>query len=61
MTAGLREMGIDSFATPMGAFYLYADLASHGVTDSLGLCDALLEEAGVAMTPGVDFEEPVCP
>ena len=25
--------------------------------DSLGLCGALLEEAGVAMTPGVDFEE----
>ena len=38
---------------------MYVNLAAHGVTDSLGLCDALLEEAGVAMTPGVDFEE-VC-
>lgn len=54
---GLTRMGIHSYAEPMGAFYLYADLGSHGVTDSLAFCDALLEEAGVAMTPGVDFEE----
>ena len=45
------------YAPPQGAFYLYADLRAHGVTDSLGFCDALLTEAGVAMTPGVDFEE----
>ena len=36
---------------------MYVDLSAHGVRDSLGLCDALLEEGGVAMTPGVDFEE----
>jgi aspartate/methionine/tyrosine aminotransferase len=53
-------MGIhsDCYAPPQGAFYLYADLKSHGVSDSLRLCEALLEEAGVAMTPGVDFEHP---
>lgn len=53
-------MGVRSteYAPPQGAFYLYADLRAHGVTDSLALCDALLTEAGVAMTPGVDFEEP---
>ena len=58
--AGLTAMGIapTEYAPPQGAFYLYADLSAHGVTDSLKLCDALLEEAGVAMTPGVDFEEP---
>jgi len=56
---GLTKMGIQphEYAPPYGAFYLYADLAAHGVTDSLGLCSALLDEAGVAMTPGVDFEE----
>jgi len=53
-------MGIkpNEYAPPQGAFYLYADLSAHGVTDSLAFCDALLNEAGVAMTPGVDFEEP---
>eukprot|EP00928_Gymnodinium_smaydae_P071944 TRINITY_DN55402_c0_g1_i1.p1 TRINITY_DN55402_c0_g1~~TRINITY_DN55402_c0_g1_i1.p1 ORF type:complete len:423 (+),score=61.00 TRINITY_DN55402_c0_g1_i1:133-1401(+) len=54
----LAKMGVSTFAPPMGAFYLYADLKSHGVSDSLAFCDALLKEAGVAMTPGVDFEEP---
>ena len=57
---GLHAMGIapHEYAPPMGAFYMYVDLRGHGVTDSLGMCDSLLEEAGVAMTPGVDFEEP---
>lgn len=57
---GLAAMSIPSkdIAPPHGAFYMYVSLASFGVTDSLGLCAALLEEAGVAVTPGVDFEEP---
>uniref|UniRef100_A0A7S0A9P8 Aminotransferase class I/classII large domain-containing protein n=1 Tax=Pyrodinium bahamense TaxID=73915 RepID=A0A7S0A9P8_9DINO len=57
---GLGRMGVSSseYAPPQGAFYLYADLRAHGVRDSLAFCDALLEEAGVALTPGVDFEEP---
>ena len=29
-----------------GAFYLYADLGRLGVADSLGMCDALLQDAG---------------
>eukprot|EP00325_Prymnesiales_sp_UTEX-LB-985_P002216 CAMPEP_0174706168 /NCGR_PEP_ID=MMETSP1094-20130205/9117_1 /TAXON_ID=156173 /ORGANISM="Chrysochromulina brevifilum, Strain UTEX LB 985" /LENGTH=114 /DNA_ID=CAMNT_0015904403 /DNA_START=81 /DNA_END=425 /DNA_ORIENTATION=- len=45
------------YAPPSGAFYIYVDLRAHGVVDSLGLCNALLDDAGVAMTPGVDFEE----
>ena len=57
---GLKAMGIaeSEYAPPYGAFYMYVDLRAHGVTDSLALCDALLSEAGVAMTPGVDFEDP---
>lgn len=56
----LEAMGVHSteYARPQGAFYLYADLRAHGVTDSLAFCDALLTEAGVALTPGVDFEQP---
>jgi len=45
-------------AEPMGAFYVFADAsrwarARHA--DSVGLSSLLLEEAGVAVTPGVDF------
>ena len=56
---GLTRMGVQphEYAPPQGAFYIYVNLKGHGVTDSLGMCNALLEEAGVAMTPGVDFEE----
>ena len=41
-----------------GAFYIYVDLSSSGVDDSSKLCYRILEEAGVAITPGVDFEDP---
>ena len=56
---GLQRMGVQphEYAPPQGAFYIYVDLKGHGVNDSLGMCNALLEEAGVAMTPGVDFED----
>ena len=59
---GLSKMGVlpHEYAPPSGAFYMYVDLSRLGVTDSLGLCDALLDDAGVAMTPGVDFEEDGC-
>jgi len=56
--ATLRELNIDQHASPAdGAFYVYVDLAAHGVTDSMALSRRLLEEAGVAVTSGVDFED----
>ena len=55
----LQELGLLSGAAPAdGAFYIYIDLQAAGVTDSMQLCHRLLEEAGVALTPGVDFEDP---
>ncbi|AWZ00299.1 putative N-acetyl-LL-diaminopimelate aminotransferase [Rhodobiaceae bacterium] len=54
----LRELpkaGITSFAPADGAFYLYADV-SHLTDDSAAFCSAMLEEAGVAATPGADFD-----
>ena len=42
--------------TPQGAFYLYAD-CSRFTDDSQELGRRLLEEAGVAVTPGIDFGE----
>jgi aspartate/methionine/tyrosine aminotransferase len=43
-------------AAPMdGAFYLYADVSAHGLP-SPQYCERLLDEAGVALTPGTDFD-----
>jgi aspartate/methionine/tyrosine aminotransferase len=50
----LRELGFDIPVTPAGAFYLYAD-CSRFTADSYAFSQRLLEEAGVAITPGTDF------
>jgi len=51
----LPPMGLERFAPPDGAFYIYADV-SHLTDDSARFCAAMLEEAGVATTPGIDFD-----
>ena len=50
----LRDIGFDIAVTPDGAFYLYAN-CSRFTDDSFSLSSRLLEEAGVAITPGIDF------
>ncbi|MBI3574775.1 MAG: pyridoxal phosphate-dependent aminotransferase [Gammaproteobacteria bacterium] len=50
----LRELGFDIPVTPEGAFYLYAD-ASRFTDDGERFTRELLEQAGVAITPGIDF------
>jgi aspartate/methionine/tyrosine aminotransferase len=50
----LSSLGFDIAGAPEGAFYLYAD-CSRFTDDSFGFSARLLEEAGVAITPGVDF------
>lgn len=50
----LRELGFRIEGSPQGAFYLYAD-SSQLADDSFTFCRRLLEEAGVAVTPGLDF------
>jgi aspartate/methionine/tyrosine aminotransferase len=52
---GLRRLGIDRLAPADGAFYVYADI-SHLTDDSAAFCARLLDEAGVAAAPGVDFD-----
>ena len=51
----LPAMGLTRFAPPDGAFYFYVDV-SRFTRDSLSFCRRLLMEAGVAVTPGVDFD-----
>jgi len=55
MLEGLPKAGFDRIAPPDGAFYVYADV-SHLTDDSLGFARAILDEAGVAVTPGLDFD-----
>lgn len=50
----LCEQGFDIPHKPDGAFYLYAGIDKFN-TDSPSLCLKLLEELGVAITPGADF------
>ena len=52
---GLQQIGLQSFAPPDGAFYFYIDVAKY-TDDSLSFCNDILEEVGVAITPGVDFD-----
>jgi len=50
----LRELGFEIPVTPDGAFYLYANCARFS-NDSYQFANDLLEQAGVAVTPGIDF------
>ncbi len=52
---GLPKLGLSGFLPSDGAFYLYIDVA-HLTNDSSQLCRQLLDEAGVALTPGLDFD-----
>ncbi len=51
----LGEARLTKIASPDGAFYLYADV-SHLTDDSVTFCRRILDETGVAVTPGVDFD-----
>ncbi len=64
----LRAAGLTGFAPADGAFYLYIDVAdacaalartrglNAGAITSLELAQAILEDVGVAVTPGLDFD-----
>jgi aspartate/methionine/tyrosine aminotransferase len=52
---GLPEIGLDRLAPADGAFYVYADISRYS-TDSLAFCAKLLDDTGVAIAPGVDFD-----
>ena len=50
----IQDIGFAVPCKPQGAFYIYAD-ASRFTEDSQAFCLELLEEHGVALTPGLDF------
>ena len=55
MLDGLPNAGFDRIAPPDGAFYVYADVR-HLTDDSRAFAAEILERAGVAVTPGLDFD-----
>ena len=55
MLEGLPKAGFTRIAPPDGAFYIYADV-SDLTDDSLSFAAEILEKAGVAVTPGLDFD-----
>ena len=55
MLEALPRAGFDRLAPADGAFYLFADVS--GLTaDSVAFCARMLDETGVAATPGIDFD-----
>lgn len=55
MLEGLPKAGFANIAPPDGAFYVYADV-SDMTDDSRTLAKQILDEVGVAVTPGLDFD-----
>jgi aspartate/methionine/tyrosine aminotransferase len=54
--AGLAQAGLTGVAPADGAFYVYVDVSAL-TDDALALSTQILEEAGVAVTPGLDFDK----
>lgn len=51
----LPQAGFDRLAPIDGAFYVFADVSQLS-NDSTDFCRRMLEETGVATTPGIDFD-----
>jgi aspartate/methionine/tyrosine aminotransferase len=55
LTAGLSALGFGVVGQADGAFYAYADVSAF-TNNSLKFCEDLLDHAGVAATPRIDFD-----
>jgi aspartate/methionine/tyrosine aminotransferase len=55
MMDGLRAAGLGAFAPPDGAFYIYVDVSAY-TDDARAFAAEILDQAGVAVTPGLDFD-----
>jgi aspartate/methionine/tyrosine aminotransferase len=55
LLTALPEAGFTRLSPAEGAFYLFADISDRS-NDSVEFCARMLLEAGVAATPGVDFD-----
>jgi len=55
LTQALKSMGFEGIGDLDGAFYAYANISKFS-NDSMDFCKRLLNQAGVAATPGIDFD-----
>jgi aspartate/methionine/tyrosine aminotransferase len=55
LLAALPAAGFTRLSPAEGAFYLFADIGDRS-NDSVAFCARMLQEAGVAVSPGVDFD-----
>ena len=55
LSAGLASLGFGAVRPSDGAFYAYVDVSAFS-NDSMQFCKDLLDRAGVAATPGIDFD-----
>ena len=55
LVEGLPKAGLETFLPVDGAFYLYANIGKFS-DDSHAFAQAMLNEAHVAATPGIDFD-----
>ncbi|MFT5840796.1 MAG: aspartate/methionine/tyrosine aminotransferase, partial [Flavobacteriales bacterium] len=52
----LQKCGLHVPVSPDGAFYVYIDVSSTGLS-AMVFCERVLQEVFVALTPGNDFGE----
>ncbi len=55
LLAAMPEVGFPRLSAAEGAFYIYADISERS-NDSRDFCARMLAEAGIAASPGVDFD-----
>lgn len=55
LLTALPAAGFSRLSPAEGAFYLFADISDRS-NDSVAFCARMLQEAGVAVSPGVDFD-----
>ncbi|WP_084399962.1 pyridoxal phosphate-dependent aminotransferase [Henriciella aquimarina] len=51
----LPRLGLGEIAPPEGAFYIYTNVEAF-TDDSMALCKQILQDTGVVLAPGVDFD-----
>ena len=59
LTTGLMALPGLELLPPEGAFYAFPDVSHYGL-DSMAFCNALLEQQGLAVVPGVAFGDDRC-
>lgn len=55
LVEALTNLGFKVLGTPKGAFYIYVD-ASPFTHNAMSFCQQVLQDCGIAITPGLDFD-----